>query len=513
MLKGEGKITPKIYGKADGLRAAEPTGNGRVFINPADGHIWFPLKNGIAEITPESIQGNPVVPNVFIEDIFVDDVGFNVKKQKVFEVEAGINRIEIHFTALSLTAPQKVRFRYKLEGFDNDWRETGNVRSVSYTNLDPKAYTFRVLACNNDGVWNEVGASIAIVKKPFFWQTKWFWVLVFLLVTTTASLIVLFRLRELEAGKAALEKKVEERTLLIKEQAAALQAAMLELQEKNAHLEQFTEELNAINNQLNSQKQHIMDSINNAKSIQATILPQPAFMERYLDDYFVLYKPKDIVSGDFYWFGTRKNRITNSEEWAFAVADCTGHGVPGALLSMIGMESLTQILKSSTSNYPNIMLEKLDRNVKRTLNRENENSREGMEIALCLVNFEEKRIYFSGAKLSAIIFTDDGEMQELKPTRKAINDRRKNDETDFELQIVEARYKAEIFLMSDGLKDQFNAEKRKFSKQKITELLQKNHHLPMSVICAVFEKELHEWRGNEQEQLDDITLFGLRLHF
>jgi serine phosphatase RsbU (regulator of sigma subunit) len=159
------------------------------------------------------------------------------------------------------------------------------------------------------------------------------------------------------------------------------------------------------------------------------------------------------------------------------------------------------------------MLEKLDRNVKRTLNRENENSREGMEIALCLVNFEEKRIYFSGAKLSAIIFTDDGEMQELKPTRKAINDRRKNDETDFELQIVEARYKAEIFLMSDGLKDQFNAEKRKFSKQKITELLQKNHHLPMSVICAVFEKELHEWRGNEQEQLDDITLFGLRLHF
>jgi ligand-binding sensor domain-containing protein/signal transduction histidine kinase len=182
------------YNKSDGLPSIECVGG----FQPSgccsrDGRLWFPTVKGFAIVNPENIPKNSLAPPVAIESLIVDKTalwpqsglwGSNLLAGPV-NIPPGRQRLEFQYTALSLTAPQKVRFKYKLEGLENRWQDAGENRSVEYSRILPGNYQFDVIACNNDGVWNNTGASLAITVLPYFWQTNWFMALVVL--TTLGS--------------------------------------------------------------------------------------------------------------------------------------------------------------------------------------------------------------------------------------------------------------------------------------------------------------------------------------
>jgi ligand-binding sensor domain-containing protein/signal transduction histidine kinase len=206
-------IAPVAYGTADGMMTRECSGGG----DPAgwrgsDGKLWFPTIKGVAMIDPERMKTNSHAPPVVIEQIRIDDKSFAPSER--LELPAGTTRFDLYYTAPSFVAPEKVRFKYKLEGFDNDWIDSGTRRIAYYTNLRPGAYTFRVIASNNDGVWNQTGASFALYLKPYFYQTYWFYAVCLLALVMLAWLVFRLRMRGMQAQFGAV---LAERTRIARE--------------------------------------------------------------------------------------------------------------------------------------------------------------------------------------------------------------------------------------------------------------------------------------------------------
>jgi ligand-binding sensor domain-containing protein/signal transduction histidine kinase len=206
-------IAPVAYGTADGMMTRECSGGG----DPAgwrgsDEKLWFPTIKGVAVIDPERIKTNSHAPPVVIEQIRIDDKSFAPSER--LELPAGTTRFDLYYTAPSFVAPEKVRFKYKLEGFDTDWIDSGTRRIAYYTNLRPGAYTFRVIASNNDGVWNQTGATFALYLKPYFYQTYWFYAVCLLALAMLAWLLFRLRVRGMQAQFSAV---LAERTRIARE--------------------------------------------------------------------------------------------------------------------------------------------------------------------------------------------------------------------------------------------------------------------------------------------------------
>ena len=206
-------IAPVAYGTADGMTTRECSGGG----DPAgwrsrDGKLWFPTIKGVAMIDPERMKTNSHAPPVVIEQILIDDKSFGPSER--LELPAGTTRFDLYYTAPSFVAPEKVRFKYKLEGFDNDWIDSGTRRIAYYTNLRPGAYTFRVIASNNDGVWNQTGASFSLYLKPYFYQTYWFYAVCLVALLMLAWLVFRLRVRGMQAQFGAV---LAERTRIARE--------------------------------------------------------------------------------------------------------------------------------------------------------------------------------------------------------------------------------------------------------------------------------------------------------
>jgi ligand-binding sensor domain-containing protein len=166
----------RSYGIADGLRTSEFNGgNTRAGSRMPDGSLWLPTIRGIVRIDPSAIPSNPLRPPVVVESLLVD--GRVQPRADGMQIQAGANQWELQYTALSLLAPERVQFRYRLDGFDENWVDAGTRRSAYYTRLPPGTYTFRVHASNNDGVWNDTGAALQFTLLPHFYQTTWFLIL------------------------------------------------------------------------------------------------------------------------------------------------------------------------------------------------------------------------------------------------------------------------------------------------------------------------------------------------
>jgi len=200
-----------VYGLADGLRSAEfDGGNTSAGCRTADGMLWFPSIRGIVRIDPDHIESNNLPPQVHIEQVAVD--GAPLVLTDGTEVSPGREQWEFHYTALSLLVPRRSLFRYKLEGFDKDWVDAGNRRTAYYTRLPPGTYTFRVIASNDDGVWNDVGASYRFTLKPHFYQTSWFALLCILAVVAVVGAWYRLRVGRLRRLASALQEQVALRT-------------------------------------------------------------------------------------------------------------------------------------------------------------------------------------------------------------------------------------------------------------------------------------------------------------
>jgi signal transduction histidine kinase/ligand-binding sensor domain-containing protein len=201
--RGEIPTLPCVtYGLNDGLPTLECFGNYQpTACRGHDGNLWFTTVKGLVTVSPRQVQINQLPPSVVLEDFLVD--GKSIGTKGAIKITPGRHQFEFQFTALSFTAPDKVKFRCRLNGFDNDWSKPGTSRNVTYGPLPPGKYEFQVIACNNDGVWNMTGASLTVLQQPFFWQTWWFIIAVSMASVTTIAAAVSY------AATRRLQRKLE----------------------------------------------------------------------------------------------------------------------------------------------------------------------------------------------------------------------------------------------------------------------------------------------------------------
>jgi ligand-binding sensor domain-containing protein len=204
------------FGTADGLQSRETAANSHPSATLSkDGHLWFATPRGLVEVDPAHFPVNTVEPPVAVERFAVDDADQPLLSSDATpKIAAGHVHFEFDYAGLSYTAPLKVRYRYRLEGFDRDWTEAGTRRTAYYTNIPPGKYTFRVQAANNDGVWNTTGAAISFELKPHFYQTIWFYALLLLLVGASVMMVIQGRLR---AAKREFGAVLGERSRIARE--------------------------------------------------------------------------------------------------------------------------------------------------------------------------------------------------------------------------------------------------------------------------------------------------------
>lgn len=204
------RISSPVFGKPDGMKTAECTdGNQPSGWKTTDGKLWFPTIKGVAVLDPDHLALNSIPPPVVVERIIYDKKP--VDAQGTFSLPPGSGELEIHYAGLTFLAPEKVRFKYKLEGFDKDWIDAGGRRVAYYTNLPPGTYRFRVVACNNDGVWNNIGAMVKLTLQPHFYHTVPFDAACVLLLVLSASGAYRLRLRGIRANEIKLTRLVNER--------------------------------------------------------------------------------------------------------------------------------------------------------------------------------------------------------------------------------------------------------------------------------------------------------------
>lgn len=229
------RINPMTVGRVDGLsNASIMTGGSPISVRSADGRLFFASGNGFAEIDPKSLKLNTRPPTLVVESAIVDDVVLTAEHGKPVVVPPGAYRLEVRYTALSLVAPQRLRFRYQLQGSDPGWIEAGRERSARYTHLAPGNYTFRVLACNSDGVWNETGASLGLIVQPFYYQTGWFVGLLGLAGGVSTFGLFQARRQIVRQRLAALESQVSDRTRELRHAKDAAEAAREEIARERA---------------------------------------------------------------------------------------------------------------------------------------------------------------------------------------------------------------------------------------------------------------------------------------
>lgn len=244
----------------------------------------------------------------------------------------------------------------------------------------------------------------------------------------------------------------------------------------------------------------ITDSINYAKTIQEALIPTKRVVSKILWKYFIFFKPKNVVSGDFYYISQKEKTIY------IAVADCTGHGIAGAFLSILGISFIQDIVKWGKTQSPGEILNSLRKRIKRIFVDSGSNSRNGMDMAFCMIDIDTNILQYSGA-FNPIFIIRNNEMTELRAIRNPIGFYiKEKDFTNTEFQLEPGD---RIYLFSDGFTDQFSGEnQRKFSKKRFKELLIRINNMEMEEQKEILESTLLEWRGT-QSQIDDITVMGI----
>ncbi len=208
-------IHTQVFLIADGMKTGECFGNWQPSgYKTSDGHIWFGTKKGAVMIDPDSIKKNELKPPVVIENIFVDQQPVSGSQSANFP--AGTDKIEFHYAALSYLIPNRVLFKYKLEGYEHEWQDAKTRRDAYYMNLSPGEYRFRVIACNNDGLWNEKGTSFSFIIEPYFTQTYWFYAIVLILLVGLIIGIVRLRIWRHIKREKVLQARIQEALLNIK---------------------------------------------------------------------------------------------------------------------------------------------------------------------------------------------------------------------------------------------------------------------------------------------------------
>jgi len=288
----------------------------------------------------------------------------------------------------------------------------------------------------------------------------------------------------------------------VRHQSALGQKRRLEIQ-----LAEKTVEIQKQNEIIEEKNRQITSSIEYAKNIQQSILPQYEKIDEVFKDAFVIFLPKDIVSGDFYWFNKIDDLIF------IAALDCTGHGVPGAFMSLIGNSLLNQIVNENKIHSPEKILEKLHRGVRKVLNQEKDksNSKDGMDVAFCVIEMSKNIINYSGARRPLFMVKKESkELVVIKGDRKSIGGRQKEEERVFTNHKIAFNTGDSIYLFSDGFIDQQDEKEKKFGIKRFREIINNINTKPMKEQKEILLNELEKHKSDWSQQ-DDITVLGIKL--
>ena len=276
-----------------------------------------------------------------------------------------------------------------------------------------------------------------------------------------------------------------------------------QLAESNNKIKQQKKEIEQQNELLAIKNHKITASINYAKRIQGVMLPTEQEVAKVFNQLFILYKPRDIVSGDFYWFTEKDNK------YYFAVSDCTGHGVPGALMTMTGAMLLNHAVKEKGLQRVEDILKELHLGVANLLHAKDSNVNDGMDIALCCIDFNNQTLTYAGAK-QPLWYVLDGEMHVVKPNREPIGGKAYEYYRSYTAHQIPLKKSAVYYMFTDGYQDQFNRQGKKFMRKKFRHLLTDIHQRSMPEQHDILNNTIEDWK-RDTHQTDDILVVGFRV--
>jgi ligand-binding sensor domain-containing protein/serine phosphatase RsbU (regulator of sigma subunit) len=501
----------KNFTVADGLQGKEFRSN--AFFKGKSGAMYFGGTNGFNEFFPNDLTNESYDPPIVFTDfkIFNDHVEVSLDDKNTSPLKSSITEtksitlpyhasvLSFEFASLNYTVEAKKRYSYMLEGFDEKWNFIGTKRTASYTNLDPGKYTLKVRGLNDEGRWSEKTAFIEITITPPYWKTLWFKLLISCLVIGCFISFYIIKINIVKKQKNILEYEVKERTSEISSQKEELEAQAGWLMEANSKIKEQSENLEKLYEEIKS-------SIKGAQVIQESILPREERIKKCLPESFVLYKPKDVVSGDFYWFDEKDDKII------IAAVDCTGHGVSGAFMSINGHYLLNQSIYFYESTGPAEILHRLNKSIIKELNQKDSTivTNDGMDIALCIMNKEKTQLQFAGAK-SQVYIVRDNEVIRLEGNKFSIGLQTRNTSR-FDDKEIDLRKGDAVYLFSDGYADQIGGENgdEKFLYHRFRDLLISINPQPMDQQLKSLEDTFNNWKKNI-DQLDDILVIGIRI--
>ena len=452
-------------------------------------NLWAGTTIGLTKIKTKLLNLNDKPPFTFVTKLRI-----NLEERENYNnlsLKYNENAILIDYKAICISDASSVVYKVRLLGAETEWQPETKQTYANFPALPAGDYIFEVKAKNNSGIWNSQPQTIKFTINPPFWLTLWFISIVVIVLVVGVVLFVKIREKSLLKEKAELENKVQERTV--------------EIRDKNSLLAQKNKD--------------IMDSINYARRIQRAIMPTQNKMDELLKASFIYYKPKDIVSGDFHWNTFHNDRLI------VAAADCTGHGVPGAFMSMISISSLNKVVKEKQIIDPARILDNMRHDIVSDLKQSGEQAKDGLDIALLSIEVDKGIVHYSGAYNSMYIIRKekiieanldydfsysvfDDYLLEVKADRMPIGISERMNKN-FTTKTVQMQHGDRLYVSTDGYIDQFGGVKgKKFMSKRFKKLLME---LPVNNVDASLQSlddQFVAWRG-EHEQIDDVLVIGI----
>lgn len=444
--------------------------------------IWFGTDRGLITYNPSEEFPFLEPPVLGITSLRINDIETEYPGNRII-LRPGKYKIRIDYIGISLKEPSLVTYQYKLDGYE-EWSDITGKTSITYDNLSQGRYNFILKASSGDGAITQDPVTLSILINKSIWEKWWFYPMCTLILITLIIVYTKSRERKLETEKEILENRVKERTYEIECQKDKIARQRDIIDEKNAS---------------------ITSSITYASNIQKSVLPPWEMINKLLPDNFILNKPKDIVSGDFFWISEKNNKII------FTVADCTGHGVPGAFMSILGIALLNEIVNTHGITRSDDIVTNLREKVIQSLrqNRIDEHPKDGMDISLCVLDRYNKKIQFTGG-MNDVVYIRDEKLNVLKADRYSVGVF-EDYPGFFSMQEIEYHKGDVFYLFSDGYQDQFGGDfDKKFLRKSFYLTLLEIHREPMATQKKILEEKLLGWMKGSS-QTDDITVMGVRL--
>ena len=483
-------------------------------------YTWIGNEKGLFTYNSEQATKTTLSIPIRIREVFISNDsllygGYNFSPHKnsnnKYILPFSLNDIFFEFAAPFFHQEEKTNYSYRLKGLNNQWSKWTSETKINFTNLPEGDYTFEVKA-RNIYQTESTTAQFSFTILPPWYRTIWAYMAYIIIAGLLIWLIVKLYTRKLRRENEILEQKVQERTIEIREKNAQLQQSNEEILAQRDEIETQRDELEVQRDKIAEQQQSIMDSIRYAGRIQSAIMPPKNYLNKILGDHFVLFKPRDVVSGDFYW------AAQFDEKTIIVAADCTGHGVPGAFMSMLGISFLNEIVIKEKTLQANIILNRLRQNVKTALRQESKDSgsKDGMDIALLVIERKTKTVQYAGA-YNPLYIIRNNEIITHKADRMPIGIylREKDSFTNNEIQLETNDL---LYIFSDGFVDQFGGEKgKKLKSGNFKKLLLEIADKPMEAQKELLDGFFAKWisfnpkTGNPYEQVDDIVIAGLKI--